>query len=363
MSCLPCNPSSRRMPFGRCLVCPVRPSSDQTVQDCDAWDNLNNAPIEALPGEKFDVVNLDDEVDGDSGVAARVPRGLPMPEEPTPEQRAKHNLTHWPYKSWCEHCVRARRPNSHHRYNPSASSRTLPVCVADYCFLRDARDEDLTTVFVAKIYPSRNLFAAVVSEKGIGDELATKQFADFLRENGVSHLVYKSDQERSIKTFIDETLKIAGIAATEDDEAFQCAVPEYSAVGESASNGRAERAVQQIEDQARTLKSALESRIGARIGSTHPVMAWLVRHCAIILNRFSVNPDGKTPYEVLHGKRAPDRFVELGERVYFYVPKRLRYKLDMRWQLGVCVGVSGSSNEYFVSCSNGNLSNPELWCA
>ena len=167
--------------------------------------------------------------------------------------------------------------------------------------------------------------------------------------------MYKTDRERSNNIFIDETLKVAGIAATEDDEAVQCAVPEYSAVGESASNGRAERAVQQIEDQARTLKSALESRIGLRIGSTHLVMAWLVGHCAIILNRFSVNPDGKTPYEVLHGKRAPDRFVELGERVYFYVPKRLRYKLDMRWQLGVCVGVSSCSNEYFVSCSNGNV--------
>ena len=58
-------------------------------------------------------------------------------------------------------------------------------------------------------------------------------------------------------------------------------------------------------------------------------MAWLIRHCAIILNRFSVNPDGRTPYQALHGKRASDRFVEFGERVYFYVPKKLNFKLDM----------------------------------
>ena len=75
-----------------------------------------------------------------------------------------------------------------------------------------------------------------------------------LRENGVTHLVYKSDQERNLKTFIDSSFVIAGFAKTEDDEAVLCAVLEYSAIGESASNGRAERAVQMIEDQARTLK-------------------------------------------------------------------------------------------------------------
>ena len=354
---MPCDSGSRppNLFGGGCLVCPVRPSARPDVQDCDAWDNLGDAPIPALPDEKFDAVDLDDEVSGDNGEAARVPRPLPEPDEPTAAQRAQHNLTHWPYKSWCEHCVRSRRPNSQHRHSPSASTRTLPVFVADYCFLRDARDEDLTTIFVGRVYPSRNLFATVVSEKGGGDELAVKLFADFLRDNGVKHLVYKSDQERSIKTFIDASLTMAGVAATEDDDAVLCAVPEYSAIGESASNGRAERAVQMIEDQARTLKSALETRIGARIGSTHPIMAWLIRHCAIILNRFSVNPDGHTPYQALHGKRASDRFVEFGERVYFYVPKKLRYKLDMRWQLGAFVGVSNNSNEYFCVASNGNV--------
>ena len=242
---MPCDSGSRppNLFGGGCLVCPVRPSAQLDVQDCDAWDSLGDAPIPALPNEKFDAVDLDDEVDGDSGEAARVPRPLPEPDEPTAAQRAQHNLTHWPYKNWCEHCVRSRRPNSQHRHSPSASTRTLPVFVADYCFLRDARDEDLTTVFVGRVYPSRNIFATVVSEKGVGDEIAVKLFADFLRDNGVKHLVYKSDQERSIKTFIDSSLTMAGVASTEDDDAVLFAVPKYSAIGESASNGRAERAV------------------------------------------------------------------------------------------------------------------------
>ena len=80
-------------------------------------------------------------------------------------------------------------------------------------------------------------------------------------------------------------------------------VPECSAVGASPSNGRAERAVQAIEDQLRTVKSAIGSRIDSRIPSDHPVMRWLVEHSASLLNRFKVHGDGNTAYHALHGKR------------------------------------------------------------
>ena len=55
----------------------------------------------------------------------------------------------------------------------------------------------------------------------------------------------------------------------------------------------------------------------------------------MISTRCSVNPDGQTPYQSLHGKRAPDRLVEFGELVYYYVPKKLRFKLDVRSQLAL----------------------------
>ena len=54
-------------------------------------------------------------------------------------------------------------------------------------------------------------------------------------------MVYKSNQESPPKTAIEETLRRTGKSGT--FESYE-AVSEYSAVGESASNGRAERAVQ-----------------------------------------------------------------------------------------------------------------------
>ena len=83
-------------------------------------------------------------------------------------------------------------------------------------------------------------------------------------------------------------------------------VPEHSAVGESQSNGKAERAVQQAEDQVRTAKSALESRIGAKIPSSLPIARWTVEHAIDIHNKYTVSFTMISPYEELHGQKAFD---------------------------------------------------------
>ena len=133
------------------------------------------------------------------------------------------------------------------------------------------------------------------------------------------------------------------------------AVPENSAVGESASNGRAERTVQEVEDLLRVHKLALEAHIGVQIPSRHPVVRWLVEHVADILSKLKVNSTGQSPYEELHGKRAQERRAAFGERVFYYTPKKSRAKLDKRWKLGVYLGHAANSNEAFVGIKNGNV--------
>ena len=120
------------------------------MQDAEGWENIADGPIEAIGHGEIDNVGTDDEVDLDSGQCSRRPRGVPEPYTPSAAERALHNLTHWPYRSWCEHCLRSRRPNARHSFSPSSSERTVPVLVADYCYLRDSRDEDLAEVFVGR---------------------------------------------------------------------------------------------------------------------------------------------------------------------------------------------------------------------
>ena len=93
------------------------------------------------------------------------------------------------------------------------------------------------------------------------------------------------------------------------------AVPELTHPGESQSNGLAERAVQALEDQARTLLVALEARIKVPIPSDHAVLTWAVEHASCILNNFQIVPDGLIPYGRLHGKQSRQHICELGEHV------------------------------------------------
>ena len=45
--------------------------------------------------------------------AARDAKALPRPNEPTDQQRATHNLTPLPYRSWCEYCVKSKGRENH----------------------------------------------------------------------------------------------------------------------------------------------------------------------------------------------------------------------------------------------------------
>ena len=91
--------------------------------------------------------------------------------------------------------------------------------------------------------------------------------------------------------------------------------PENPPAYNPESNGSAEKAVQDVSEQVRSLKLALEARIGVSIGDTSAVMEWIVEHAAYVLSRFSVGHDGVTPYKRLTGRKWKRAMVELGEVV------------------------------------------------
>ena len=56
----------------------------------------------------------------------------------------------------------------------------------------------------------------------------------------------------------------------------------------------------------------------------------MVEHVTDVLNKYSINDTGMSPYEELHGRKAQEIRVEFGERVFFSTPKKSRSKLDKR---------------------------------
>ena len=96
-------------------------------------------------------------------------------------------------------------------------------------------------------------------------------------------VILKSDNEASIRDVLN--------AVSEKRSSER--IIESSPVNEPQSNGSVERAVGQIKGQVRTMKMALEDRVGANKPVNHPIMSWLVERAGVILSPYLISHDGK----------------------------------------------------------------------
>ena len=259
-----------------------------------------------------------------------------------------HELTHLPYRSWCAHCVRGKGKALDHK--KQERKHDMKEVHVDYCFMGSADDEKTRCIVVAKELDSKYLMSSVVPVKGGDHEFPARRLCAFLRELGLEHqdLTLKSDQEPAIKDLLQGVSKQRLPARTFFEE---------SPVGASASNGVIERGNQTVEGQIRVLKDALEMRIKQKLPSDHNILTWLVEFAAVLVNRYEVGHDGKTPYERLRGKQSNLLGLEFGEKLHF---RRTRSggklaKLDVAWQDGVFLGYRSTSGEVIVGTKDAVL--------
>ena len=182
-------------------------------------------------------------------------------------------------------------------------------------------------MLVGKDSKSNAILAYLVSQKGIdfqGCQAVINRAVHDLNLLGYKRVLFKSDQENAILALLRE------IRRAWPGEV----VPEEAATGESQSNGGAEVSVRLLEGMVRTLKDALETRIGQQIPTDHPVLSWVIQHAAATLMRYSIAPDGRSSYERLRGKKAAQPPAEFCEQIWWMpmTPTHLRYR---PWGLGL----------------------------
>ena len=108
---------------------------------------------------------------------------------------------------------------------------------------------------------------------------------------GHSRVTIRSDNEPAIVQLVAATanlLKLEGVDV----------VCEGSIPYDPQSNRAAESAVRLMKGGLRTTQLGLERELCAHIPVGHPIVAWMVRHAAMLRNIFVVGDDGKTPLEV-----------------------------------------------------------------
>ena len=80
-------------------------------------------------------------------------------------------------------------------------------------------------------------------------------------------------------------------------------------------------------------------------------MEWLIVWCGEILNKYKVQPDGRTPWERRVGHKARQPLPQFGETVMFRtIPdKGNTNKLDTDWGIGVFWGVAPRTGELIIT--------------
>ena len=165
---------------------------------------------------------------------ARQPRGIRKPEEPSKKEIEEHQLTHWPYRSWCIHCQKGKATSLPHRtIGAEEGDDNVPLLASDYMYMstRDAENKYLALVMACK--ETEATFAHVVPEKGTSGGWIVGQLKRDIDFLGWKRVVLKSDQEPSIVEVHKEVKK-----AREEPTTII-----HSPVGESQSNGRIERRI------------------------------------------------------------------------------------------------------------------------
>ena len=279
-------------------------------------------------------------------------RALPKPMTPTRIQREEHELTHIPMMPWCRHCVMSRSMSDQHRRKKKhVNDRDVPIISGDFCFMGQTEQDKASPMFVLRDHSTRMTFAHMVE----GKSTVNQEYSDYLRKAvlqdigtmGHSKIVFKTDGEPACKA-LQDAVKSCRDATT---------VIENSPPEESQSNGVVEKAIDEVEGMVRTLKSALEERLGGRLEPGHPVITWLVEWAATLINRYRVGKDGQTPDQRHKGRERCHRpIAEFGESVW-YMPMTTATnhlnKMETRMFDGIWLGMESRDGSVRIGTASG----------
>ena len=124
------------------------------------------------------------------------------PLKPSAQEVDERNVTHLPYRSWCNHCVRGRgRALAHHRVREDADdkARGRPRVSMDYFYL-GRREEECLPLLAILEEKSQRTFSVAMPCKGVSDhQYPVTIVVKLLRCLGLQDAVLKTDTERSLE--------------------------------------------------------------------------------------------------------------------------------------------------------------------
>ena len=134
--------------------------------------------------------------------STRRPRAASIPQSPSPAEIEQRNLTHMPYKNWCELCVRFKGRQYQHR-DQDHMGTTETVVSLDYGFCKsEEQDTELLTVLVIHDRRTKS-FHAVPAKSKAGQSMSylVTELVRFVSFLGHGEVCFRSDDERPLLAF------------------------------------------------------------------------------------------------------------------------------------------------------------------
>ena len=285
------------------------------------------------------------EVVDDMEEDVKAPKVAARPYQPTKAEIEAHEITHLPYRNWCEHCVAGKGVSSPHISGPAGDRIGITISM-DYCFMGEEATEGTPPVLIAWDDGHRALWALPVDHKG-AEEYVVNWLVRKIDEAGYSGvpLTIKTDQEPAIIA-LKRAVAIRRQAET---------TPIESPVRESKSNGAVERAVRTWQAQFRTLRHQIEANLETKMEMSHPLIEWMTIWATDLILRYVMRENGRTAYESITGHRCRSPVVMFSETIMFRLApdKSSRNKADSDWHVGIFVGIESRTSEYLVQNKDG----------
>ena len=287
----------------------VRPDTEEVpFWHADLW-RKNGATLISSPFvgatcfEKADLQLVECEPEAPDYVARR-PRGLKQPGEPTLTERLEHELTHLPFKPWCEACVRAK--------SKQAKSRRLslkqPVLQMDFSFLGDKPGEEQITILNVVDVLSGMALAVVIPTKA-RTLYSQAELRRFVLETGPTFGVLQADPEPALLAIATAvTGEVGGLSLRK------------TPVGLKQAQGTVGNMQATLYGQIKALRLEIHERYDVDLSVHSALLTWLVRHAQWLVNRYLCNAEGTTAFERRWRKKYAGFLCRFGETVLFRKP-------------------------------------------
>ena len=276
----------------------------------------------------------------------RHPKGQTLVKPPNEQEQETHELTHVPYKPWCEACLKHRaRPDRHIRTGESHATG-IPVVSMDFCVTKSKEDlappeegDPQKGALWLVLTCNHTGYIGVIPVKTKGQlNYVTHEVMAFVQLLGWEEVAFYGDNEPIIRQILKTVVTTR--------HALGLKTKIYTTkIKDSAGNSLAENTIQRVRQLACTLVQDVSQRTHLSFGCDHAIWSWAGRHAAWLLNRFQP-VRGATSFELIYGRPFTGKVCRFAEPIFGYC--KPRGKADAKWRIGLFLGKTEAQDAWIV---------------